>query len=72
MDQMGSFLSMDLGAKRTEGARFVPERSLRNIGIYYENERYAQEAAVIERLLPEYLYPGDISAALRVSQGDAF
>ncbi len=72
MDEMRSFLDMDLGAKRSEGAKFVPERSLRNIGIYFENERYAQEAAVIERLLPEYLYPGDISAALRVSQGDAF
>lgn len=72
MGQIRAFLDMDLGEKRAEGARFVPERSLRNIGIYLENDRYAEEAAVIERLLPEYLYPGDISRAASVSQGDAF
>ncbi|WP_251231218.1 sulfotransferase [Adlercreutzia aquisgranensis] len=72
MAQIRTFLGLDLGSKRIGGARFEPERSMRNVGIYLENEQYAEEAAIIEQRLPEYLYPGDISRAVAVSQGDAF
>ena len=35
---------------------FVPEKSINNTQVFYNQELYSQETKIIEQLLPEYLY----------------
>lgn len=66
------FLGETIGAHVKKGRYLDPSKSIRNIGVYLDDEAYAAETEIISTRLAKYLYPKPISAALTNRQDTVF